>query len=55
MHCRERDEEAKLREYFLGRALALLEEAKRAEGEERYDLEQRIAGYWRIARGDPEA
>jgi hypothetical protein len=41
-----------LREYFLSRAVALLEEAKEErEPERRYELEQRIVGYWRIAQG----
>jgi hypothetical protein len=44
--------ERRLRDYFLNRALELLEEAKGAEEAElKYELEERVAGYWRIARG----
>jgi hypothetical protein len=42
----------RIAQYFIGRALEILEQAKRAEGEERYELELRCSAYWKIARAD---
>ena len=49
--------EERLTNYFLTRAIEMLEAAKAEKDEERRcNLEQRCAGYWKIAKtgGDPD-